>query len=293
MKKLFVILLALTLVVSLAACSGEKTSAQDSSNARQPNESGSAGGPAGGSKAGDPPNFSEGAEFTAFVNAYDAVSDLYNSYFDDPEEYSENFDFIMANLDRIMLVDGNFLNLLLYDTYSDGFHAASNEGFFRIPFGFTKTRSGDTVSVVIDSAYQAMADDSGVYTDGDHRKMSAVLDKNKLTVNVEDSFSRNGSVYKRSVFEIARLDDGAFLAQNLAVTVNLDWDNISSSAVFHRIDTNGYVMVITEFEDPNVDFAYTSIVDKVDRDPERMAQNYKVTSVFKVENSKMTFESMK
>jgi len=34
-------------------------------------------------------------------------------------------------------------------------------------------------------------------------------------------------------------------------------------------------------------------LDKADRDPQQMAQNYKVSSVFKVENGKMTFENMK
>jgi len=273
MKKLFAIFLALTFVFSLTAFTGDKPSAKAS--------------------AGDPPDFSEGIEFTAFFTAYDALSELYESYFDYPEEYSDNFDFLMANVSRIMHVGGNFLSLMLYDTYTEGFHAAGNEGFFNIPFGFTKTKSGDAVTIAIDSAYKATPESSGVYTDGDHRTMTALLDKNQLTVSIHDSFSRDGEVYKRSVFEIVRLPDGGFLSQDLTVTKNLDWDHITSSAVFHRIDKDRYVMAIGEFEEPNVDFDYTSILDKVDRDPEQMAQNFKVTSIFKVENGEMTFESMR
>jgi hypothetical protein len=293
MKKLFALAIVIVLAFSLlTACEFSIGGGTENGGNGGGSGNGSSG-TKGGVKAGDPPDFSNGIEFTAFHNSYDAISKQYDSYFDDSEEYSDNFDYIMASLSRVMLVSGNFLELMLYDAYADGFYAASNEVFPRIPFGFTKTRSGDTVTISIDTAYKTMPDDSGIYTEGDIRKYDAVLDKNKQTVKVEDSFSRNGGVYKRSVFEIVRLSDGSFLAQNFNITKNLDWDTISSSAGFHRIDKNGYVMVIGEFENPDVAFNYTSILDKVDRDPGQMAQNFKVTGVFKVENSKMTFESMK
>jgi len=291
MKKILAIFLIFTVAVSLLTACKISIGGESSGGGNNSNSGGS--GSSGGSKAGDPPNFSEGTEFTAFYNSYDAMNKLYESYFEDSEEYSDNFDYIMANVSRVMLVSGDFLSLMMDDFYADGFYPANHESFPVVSFDFTKSRSGDKVTIAIDSVYKETENSGGYYTNGDHRKYNAVLDKNKLTVSVEDSFSRNGSVYNRSVFEIVRLSDGAYLAQKYTVTKNLDWDTVSSSVGFQRIDKNGYITVIGEFENPDVNFNFTSILDKVDRDPIQMAQNYKVTSIFKVENGKMTFDSKK
>jgi len=299
-KKLFAVLLILTITISAAACGKKKKSddksAQSGSSKQtaeqiskekeevdetsQPTETNEA--ETGedntqqdkGSSSGI--NSEPGEELSSFYTAFDDAMSKFEGAINSFE--TDDFSLIDIGVDHL----APFSPILYMPTYDSLEIFGTKEGQYReksgsvIKFGKEFTREEDG----FDPKNKK----------GDVVKEEGKLDTSTNTLTYEYTVKRSGDLIERIVEEVVMLPDGTFIAQVLTKYIPRD-ERIKDkgNAYFIHCGKDELVTIKAEFE-PDVNFTYNSIVGKGDISPEDMSQGYTKVRKTTVRDGKATVE---
>jgi hypothetical protein len=283
-KKIFAILLILTIAISASACgkkkksddksvqsgsnkqaaeqiNNEKEEVDETSQATETNEAETAEDKTQqdvGSSGGIYRN--SGEELSDFYDAFDNAMDKYekaiNSYeTDDFELFDVSFDFLVPS--ACILNIGSYDHLDIFGT-DEGEYREASGGVIKFGEEFTREEDGFNPND----------------KKGDIVREEGKLDTSTNTLTLEKTVERSGELISREVTEMIMLSDGTFISQILSKKPPRD-ERVEDkgNAYFVRCGRDKLEIIKADFE-PDVDFTYESIVGKGDISPEDMSQGY-------------------
>jgi hypothetical protein len=298
-KKIFAVLLILTIAFSMAACgkkkksndkstqSGSKQTVEQVSNGKEEVDETSQATEVNEAEAGEDKaqqdngsssgiNYVSGEELLAFYTAFDDAI----SKFEQPiNEYAtEDFSLIDVGMDPLAPLTP-ILNMGMYDSLEvfgtdEGQYREKSGGVIKFGKEFTREEDG------FDPKNKK----------GDVVKEEGQLDTSANTLTYEYTVKRSGELIERVVEEVVMLPDGTFIAQVFSKYIPRD-ERIQDkgNAYFIRCGKDELVVIKASFE-PDVNFTYNSIVGKGDISPEDMAQGYAKLRKTTVRDGKTTVE---
>lgn len=297
-KKIFAVLLILTIAFSMAACgkkkksndkstqSGSKQTVEQVSNGKEEVDETSQATEVNEAEAGEDKaqqdngsssgiNYVSGEELLAFYTAFDDAI----SKFEQPiNEYAtEDFSLIDVGMDPLAPLTP-ILNMGMYDSLEvfgtdEGQYREKSGGVIKFGKEFTREEDGFGPSA----------------KKGDVVREEGNLDTSSNALVFETSIERSGELIKREVAEVVMLTDGTFIAQILSKPVPQDNVEDKGNAYFVRCGKDDLEIIKARFE-PDVNFTYDSILGKGDSTPEDMSQGYEKIRKLTVKNGEAATE---
>ncbi len=217
--------------------------------------------------------------YSAFNEAMGRFERAVNSYEpDDFDLFDVGSDFIVPTL--------NIVSISQYDYLESGDNAkeTGNNG----DFDAVREKNGSNITF----SQSMTREENGFGRDnlkGDVIESHGTLNTETNTLILEGTTTRDGQIIARSVNEVVMLPDGTFLAQCIDKPMKPSDDRVEDKGIARFVYcSKDKLDIITAHFEPDVNFAYESIVDNTGATPESMSEGYKKVRQLLVEDDVAT-----
>jgi hypothetical protein len=278
MKKIAAVFLMLTMVFGLfSGCGPKQETPKDPPPVEKPVET--------------TPQKEElkGTELTTFVQGYlDAktkVWDVMSTKFEEEQNLTfgmATLGFTFADLSIIEIMMFDAITILQGDSYKGKLALSDIEGW--------KKTKGDIIDFGYDYTYPA---DKNQSKKGDHEVSTGKLDRKTGALSYEKYTERDGKKINKYIIEIVKNSDKSYSSQLyfMDYTDNSGKEDMSLNAYLMWLEEEDLICILAEKKDTsNIDFEYSSILNKKNVKPEVMVNGMEVVFKSSFIGGKTSFE---
>ena len=281
MKRVFILLLAFVMLLTLVACGGRKTEVSWPGSGTS-NDSGSLKPNASGNSGGNNNNSSSGTELTDFTSEFTDALGTVSGRFEESLNSSDISPGRQLELINVTMIIGM---IATYDLYGN----ALMEGMAKAVGGYCE-KNGKVITFGED--YKREEDNvlSPSQATGDREVVIGKVDLASNTLTWESYTERDGEIISRTVLEGVLLKDNSVMLQYFSVGAPSTGTDAEGKAIFISTDAKNLEVLRATFA-LGASFKYNSIVGKNAMTAEDMASGY--TLVWNIVSDTESASSMK